>query len=78
MSVGRESVDERSGSKSNSASSTVVTLSLYAPVLVHVATHAFVGLGPFVAHDAVRRADDRPRDNAATRVGASLVVGGWV
>jgi len=78
VSAGRESFDERSGSSRYRGSTTVVTFGLYAPILVHVATHAFVGLGPSLAHDVIRRPDDRDVDNIATRVGGSLLVGGWL
>ena len=77
--VSRESYDERSGVARNAASATVFTLRLYAPLLVHVATHAFVGFGPSVVRDVLRSIDDDRRgDNLATRVGATLIVGGWL
>jgi hypothetical protein len=78
ISVGREAFDVRSAPQTNAASSAVVTLGLYAPLLVHVATHAFAGFGPYISHDAIRRTDDRPGDTLATRIGASLLVGGWL
>jgi hypothetical protein len=78
LSVARDSYDERSEGQRNDASSTVATLGLYAPLLVHMATHVFAGFGPYVAHDVLRSVDARPGNNLGTRVGASLVVGGWL
>ena len=66
-----EATDRTSGL--STASDTVVALGIYAPLLVHVATHAFVGFGPYLAQDV-----SRTGNNVATRVGAALVVGGWL
>jgi hypothetical protein len=57
------------------ASSTSVFGSL--PVLFHVAPHFFAGLGPAADHDLTRRLSPGDRQNRATRIGASSVVGGW-
>jgi hypothetical protein len=48
------------------------SVGLYAPALVHVAEHFFTGFGPYVERDLTRVGEN------ATRVGASLVVGGWL
>ena len=76
--VSRESYDERSAGARNAASATVLTLGLYAPLLLHVARHLFVGFGPSVTHDVLRSIDDRLGNNLGTRVGAGLLVGGWL
>ncbi len=76
--VARESYDERSVGARNGASATVLTLGLYAPLLLHVARHLFVGFGPSVTHDVLRSIDDRLGENLGTRVGAGLLVGGWL
>ena len=68
-----EATDRTSGLALSTVSDTVVALGIYAPLLVHVATHAFVGFGPYLAQDV-----SRTGNNVATRVGAALVVGGWL
>ena len=78
ISVGRELFDERSGTQRNETASTVVSLGLYAPVLVHVATHAFAGVGPVVSRDVIRSTDGRVTEPLATVLGANLVVGAWL
>lgn len=72
------SLDQRSGSERDQFSGTVVTVGLYAPLLVHFAPHAFAGFGPLVAHEALHTVDGRLGGVLATRIGASLVVGGWL
>jgi hypothetical protein len=59
---------------------TAVTLSLYAPLLVHAAPHAFLGFGPAASRDFERTADfgSASLENPRTALGASLVVGGWI
>lgn len=56
-----------------------VAVALYAPLLAHVAPHFFAGFGPIVLHDLLNN-DQKPGavDNLATRIGARLVVGGWL
>jgi hypothetical protein len=48
-----------------------------APLLVHVATHLFLGAGPFVFHELVD-SDQNQVENDATTVGANFVMGGWL
>jgi hypothetical protein len=78
LAVGRTSYDARSGIDQNKYSVINVTAGLFAPLLVHVAPHAFVGLGPFVSHDLSNKAEDRLSNNLATTVGGRLIVGGWL
>jgi hypothetical protein len=40
--------------------------------------HLFVGFGPSVTHDVLRSIDDRRGNTLGTRVGAGLLVGGWL
>jgi hypothetical protein len=51
---------------------------VYAPLLIHVAQHFFVGVGPSVTHDLHRAVDSTQYSNLATTFGASFVVGGWL
>src|SRR6185369_2665373 len=46
------------------------------PLLVHPATHFFVGAGPFLFRE-LSNWDQYNRENKATRLGLSLVLGGW-
>jgi hypothetical protein len=50
--------------------------SLSAPVLLHPASHFFVGLGPFVFHELSDK-DQYAREFDATELGVDLVLGGW-
>ena len=79
ISVGRRSYDETSGTDENMYAVLNVTPSLYAPLLVHFAPHAFVGFGPYVSHDLANAEENSSRpDNLSTTVGARLIVGGWL
>jgi hypothetical protein len=57
---------------------TSVTVALYVPLLVHVASHAFLGFGPSLSHDVVNRFENSKTDNLRTTLGGHLVVGGWL
>ena len=68
---------------SNDEHAKIVSVGLYAPVLVHPATHFFVGFGPSVAHDLAHSisfgsTSANPVENESTTLGAGLVVGGWL
>lgn len=52
-------------------------VALSAPVLVHAASHFFVGAGPYVTHD-LSETDQNNYENDATLLGAKLVLGGWI
>jgi len=54
---------------------TVVVIGLFAPLLVHLASHFFVGLGPDVYTDLSH--DVGGLSNKRTFVGLSSIVGGW-
>jgi hypothetical protein len=62
--------DEESGGTGG----TLLYFSLYAPLLLHIADHFFVGFGPYVSRDFVRYGTN----NEEFRVGANLLVGGWL
>lgn len=47
-----------------------------APVLLHPASHFFVGVGPFLFHEFDSR-DQYDLEINATRLGVSLILGGW-
>ena len=51
---------------------------LYAPLLVHVARHLFIGFGPDVAHDLTHSYayPNGSTQNHMTTLGAELEVGG--
>jgi hypothetical protein len=53
----------------------IVTFVIDALLLVHVASHAFLGIGPFLAHDLVREATSG--SFPATSGGLGTVVGTW-
>jgi opacity protein-like surface antigen len=85
---GRNSYDETSGSNENKNDEAITWVGLNVPLLVHPASHFFVGFGPSVSRDLDRSIifpgfTDLPggaavkSENRSTTVGASLVVGGW-
>ncbi|AKV04731.1 hypothetical protein AKJ09_11394 [Labilithrix luteola] len=77
ITIGQEDFDGKSDGTRNKTSRSLVTVSLYAPLLFHFASHAFVGFGPQVSHDIVAAYDFGP-ENPGTSVGASFTVGGWL
>ena len=52
------SFDEKSGRDANISKAEIVYVGLYAPLLLHIASHAFVGFGPTVFHDVVQKRED--------------------
>ena len=56
----------------------MVSFGAYAPLMIHPASHVFIGFGPTFSHDLVRAADRVGPDNLATTIGAGLLVGGWL
>ncbi|HLK91417.1 MAG TPA: hypothetical protein VKZ18_16080 [Polyangia bacterium] len=56
----------------------VVSVGIYAPFLLHLATHFFVGLGPSVTVDLHNSNGVGGASNRATAFGVSSVVGGWL
>jgi hypothetical protein len=79
--VGGESYDETEGSSQNTSSSVLVAVHIFAPLLVHPASHLFVGLGPsFYSElsDAVHYPDGASTQNRETTFGLALIVGGWL
>ena len=63
---------------SNENNSRGAYLNLYLPLLVHLAPHFFVGLGPSIYHDLTRTSDGRDYQNLRTTLGAGFVIGGWL
>jgi hypothetical protein len=78
LALGAVSYDEMSGASENKSDESYVSVSLYAPVLVHPATHIFAGFGPAVGHDLTRPHGMAEIQNRSTSLGADLVVGGWL
>ncbi|MBX3185479.1 MAG: hypothetical protein KF819_00635 [Labilithrix sp.] len=67
----------RLGSGRSELTDVFITPGAYAPLLVHPASHVFVGLGPSLSYDALR-VTEPGANRRATRVGAALLVGGWL
>lgn len=65
------------GGAATSSSGDIFALTAYVPVLAHVAPHFFIGFGPSLYHELSRTFGTSSGD-LATRVGASLEVGGWL
>ncbi len=61
----------------NQHSRTVIWVELSVPVLFHVASHFFVGAGPYLQHELTDQ-DQYDFENDATTVGASALLGGWL
>lgn len=78
LSLGIAAYDEKSGASENKFTANVISVGLYAPLLLHMAPHAFVGFGPVVAHDLVRAYQGSGAQNRTTSAGASMMVGGWI
>lgn len=78
LDVGRSWFSVKSSVRNVDTTSNTVTVGLYAPLLAHVAPHAFVGFGPYVARDLVNRPEDSQSNDLRTTVGAQLAIGGWL
>jgi hypothetical protein len=78
LGLGAESFDSESGGAANKGSATGIYTNVFAPVLVHVARHVFVGLGPQVYADLGRTYSPSNQTNNATSFGAAFTVGGWL
>jgi hypothetical protein len=56
-----------------------VAIGIYTPLLLHVASHAFAGFGPYVSHELVNKVPGGSGvQNLATSFGANLIVGAWL
>ena len=73
-----DDVEVQAGTASYQYTTRALGAGLYAPVLVHPASHFFVGFGPRASGDLVRTYSPRDVDNRGYSVGADLVVGGWL
>ncbi|HEY1816019.1 MAG TPA: hypothetical protein VGG74_26910 [Kofleriaceae bacterium] len=80
MGFGLESYSESETTSSNDENETYVWVALYAPVLVHLAPHFYVGFGPSVSTDLSRSitypGSSASTQNRSTNVGAGFTVGG--
>lgn len=77
---GVESQDEKSAGTENKNSQNYVWVALYAPLLVHPASHVLVGFGPMVSRNLTRTFTfpAGTAQNQSTNAGASLMVGAWL
>ncbi len=66
------------GDTRQSVPRTALYFALSLPLVLHVAPHFFIGWGPYVSHDVSVWFDGKSSDANGTRVGASLLVGGWL
>lgn len=78
IAFGGRTYETRAGRDGYEYRETLTTGTLFAPLLVHPATHAFLGLGPYVGHDFTRKLEGGVESTPATSYGADLVVGGWL
>ena len=80
MGLGAQWSDEGYGAARSRWSSVELYVGLYAPLLVHVASHFFVGFGPFVQRDLSNAftPGGLQQQFPESYFGASLVVGGWL
>jgi hypothetical protein len=78
LSVGKRRLE--SGADAVASTRTALTMAFAAPLLLHVAPHAFVGFGPSVSRDLQRTAEFEAGsvENPGTALRASLIVGGWI
>ncbi|HSY25425.1 MAG TPA: hypothetical protein VK841_25045, partial [Polyangiaceae bacterium] len=76
--------NETEAGAQNQDSEAIFAVALYAPLLVHPASHAFVGFGPGIYQDLSREVSDPAVPNAVavqnreTTLSLSLIVGGWL
>jgi opacity protein-like surface antigen len=70
--------DEKSGDGQNRYNENVISVGIYAPLLLHVAPHAFFGFGPALSRDLYRAIQHSNVENRTTSAGAGLIVGGWI
>lgn len=77
LSCGDERSQELSFAYMNFDAGTSLTIAASLPLLVHVASHYFLGFGPSVAHD-LSRSFNQGGSHQGTTVGASFLTGGWL
>jgi hypothetical protein len=75
LGIGTDNSDERSGAARNVYAREYAAWSLSSPLLVHIASHYFIGLGPYLTHEVK---DSEEREILATKLGISSVAGGWL
>ncbi len=81
LGFGRDAYNETDGVNQDTYTDSSFWFSGSVPLLVHAASHFFVGLGPNFAHDFSRTAsfpNGASVQNRGTTIGAGLVVGGWL
>lgn len=78
---GAAAQDEKSAGSENTNTQSYVWVALYAPLLVHPASHVFAGFGPTVSRDLTRTftfPGGQTAQNPGSNVGAGLVIGAWL
>ncbi len=81
LGIGHYDEDLTDQDKEEHVTTDTIYVGIYAPVLVHLASHAFAGFGPFVNRDATASSNfvgGGSEANPGTRAGASALVGGWL
>jgi hypothetical protein len=81
--VGQLLFSEVERSIANKATEVYVWIAAYAPILVHAASHFFIGFGPSFSQDVTHSvtypsSPATSTQNRSTSVGAGAVVGGWL
>ncbi len=79
--AGAGSIDESSAGAENKSSQTFAWAALYAPLLVHPASHFFAGFGPSITRDLARQVSfpsGASEQNLGTTIGVGLLVGAWL
>jgi hypothetical protein len=72
------SYDEKSAASENQAKDSTIWTGIYAPLLVHPASHVFAGFGPSVTYELSHAYGPEGFQNRATTLGAGFTVGGWL
>ncbi len=81
MGFGAAAQDEKSGGSENTNTQSYVWVALYAPLLVHPASHVFVGFGPTLSRNLTRTVTfpgGQTLQNPSSSVGAGFLVGAWL
>jgi hypothetical protein len=78
VSAGALSTDDRSNQSENQYTEAILSVGVYAPLLVHPASHFFLGFGPSIGRDLVRTVSAGRDEIPSTFAGASMTMGGWV
>jgi len=83
LGVGKRTTDEMQTGATlpvsvNTESVDFTWVGISAPLLVHVAPHFFIGLGPRVSHDVTASYDRITYENRNTTLSLGSLIGGWI